>query len=715
MHSGAKERVLKTVSTGQKGLMTHKCIVTGKKKLTYCPDNLHCSFCKAAGHTLSMCLARPTVPSKTEAIPWVDALIAAPAVDLSIYEGLSLPAAHQKLFSLAAEINEGNPWKDSTNKRDEIRKNLGLWKAIGTGPAVLSWHAYGLCLRFQSGATPPPLRFPSVFLTKEEQEFCEQQAEKHLASGKYWIPPKGFPAMLSNQTVQHSITDEGLDKMRACDNLILLNSLLASHSHRMETLKRTVPDIVERFDMLYTHDYSDAYRSIFMHLSALKWLCLLIGDRIIGSRCLPMGLKPATFWFTKINRPILRFFRSLMLKLLNYLDDWVNAASPHRIHEVLFFTSTILAELGFVINMKKQKDPAMVVKALGFLINSFSCEFIIPPQKLVRLKAMVVHMDAEIRNGRSVSHETLNRLLGFAISLKLAVPAIPLFTRPLYQVLDSCVDQRSAVVFTPRALQALRELPLAVVEHGNASFTSHTVSASLMVDTSVSAVGATFSSVFGSPEDAWELTIPLPCKLIGTSSTMRELFGAWVMLERVVPLLVTAAARDPALPRHRTVLYLRVVIDCAGAIYCLLKPGSKHPGQNDIIQRIYTLLARWNVQLVPEWSARELLQFVDDLSKKWENLPLLSEQALLKILRRFPGKPVTLPPPNKIASAILDIRGSSKAKVLVHPVWEAQSWWPILANARHAVLDLGSFSDTFAEKETEQPEWSFQASLILAD
>ena len=211
-----------------------------------------------------------------------------------------------------------------------------------------------------------------------------------------------------------------------------------------------------------------------------------------------------------------------------------------------------------------------------------------------------------------------------------------------------------------------------------------------------------------SKED-WKCTIPLPNELIGTSSTLRELYGALVVLQAVLPLLSKQAARDMSLPRHKTRLYLRLVIDSAASIFCLLKPGSRSRDLNGVVKLIYELTTSWNVFLVPEWSARELLQMVDDLSKKWENLPGLSEQALLNILRKFHGIPVVMPPPNKIGTMI---HRAVRTVVVVHPVWPSQNWWPLLSERRVASLDLGDFSNTFDETNETQPEWCFQASLI---
>lgn len=688
--------------------MLFRDINNGKLKLRYDQTSLKCKFCKAKGHTFMMCMARPTVPEPQEAVQWADALIASPQVSTAIYEGLSRMAAHQKLHSLAAQLNTGNPWANSPDPRNSIRKNLGLWKAIGANKTILSWHVYGICFRFHH--KPDLIHFLPAELTQRELDFCFEKADKLIDAGKYWKPPNGYAALISPQIVQHSLRDDGTDKQRAVDNLVYLNSLLASHKHKMETLKKSIPLIVRRFDLLFAHDYSDAYHFVWLHPSALRYACLSVGKQILGSKVLPFGLKTATFIFTKINRPILSFFRAILLRLMNYLDDWVNAESPKRICEALFLTLDILTALGWVINMDKQSPPATALKALGFVINSISNEFENIPHKETRLKAMCVHIYEEIKEGRSITNQTLGRVLGYAISLKLAVPSVPIFTRPLYKLLDPRKEAREEQVkgFGPAMLTAVGNLPSAVARHANAPFAEGTPVATVIVDTSVSATGGVFYSTFSDEE--WERTIPLPSSLIGTSSTMRELSGALAILKLILPILAVQSGFDKNLPRHKTRTWVRLIIDSAPSIYCLKKPGSGNLHLNKVVELIFELTRIWNVCLIAEWSARDLIQQVDDLSKKWERLPWLSDKVMRILLLHFHGLPIIMPPPNKIGTIITQRK---RAMVLVHPHWVAQDWWILLNETRTSVLEIGDFSTVFNEKNDEQPDWLFQASLIL--
>jgi hypothetical protein len=321
---------------------------------------------------------------------------------------------------------------------------------------------------------------------------------------------------------------------------------------------------------------------------------------------------------------------------------------------------------------------------------------------------MVLHMDEEIRNGVQITHKTLNRILGFAMSFKLAVPVISIFTREIYRALVFEADESDPVRLTGTILAAIRALPNTVKKFGGNPIFVKESDATLLVDTSVSASGDYFTSIFS--DDVIQSSTPLPNALIGTPSTERELHGCCTSVKKLAPILAKLA-QDKANTKELVALAIRIVIDCQGAVFGLLKPGSKIHAQNEIIKEIFSVLKEWNITPYPKWSKRSLLQCVDDLSKKWAKLPKLSEGALLKILRAFPGKRVLTPEPNKIATVLDRIR-VSKAAVVVHPVWIPQPWWPLIVSQRKRHIELGAFSEAFGEDEEQTPEWSFHASLI---
>jgi hypothetical protein len=472
--------------------------------------------------------------------------------------------------------------------------------------------------------------------------------------------------------------------------------------HKMDSLKKSVPEMVKVAHKLWSYDYEDAYHQMWMHKSALRYLCLNIGERIICSSVLPFGFKPATYIFTTVNYPIVRFFKNLALKVLNYLDDWLNSASAMRTPEAFFFTHNIISLLGWVLNDEKTIFPCSALISLGFIVNALATTFEIIPAKLLRLRAMIVIMHDEQRKGNKITHKTLNRVLGYVMSNKLACPTVSLHTRCLYQIVK-CEAEEGVIIITEFNIIAQLFKILKYMESNNtASLISRQSDYTITVDTSVSATGALIfeSNVAnGVLYPMWKGTIPLEEAQIGTSSTFREVYGLWIMLKEI-------------LQKFPSLEVIRILMDSLASVGALKKWSSSKEEINKILVKIAKLTKKKKVMLNVEWTPRDNLKEADKLSKIWETWPKLSEKSYLKILRAFPGCPVIIPPSNKIPSTIVRIQ-AQQSTVLVHPIWQGEkNWWPLVLSERIKVISLGKFNEVFNQHDLKLPKWNFQASLI---
>ena len=195
--------------------------------------------------------------------------------------------------------------------------------------------------------------------------------------------------VINPQKVAEQLKPDGSTKLRRCDNLILLNAYQASMAHSLMTLRKTIPQIVKQHDKIISLDIKTAYYELYMHPSAHKYLCFRQGSKLISARVLLFGLKPATFWFTKINFPAVRFFRTLLISLLSYIDDWLFADNAKKILELLAFALFIIQSLGWSLNEKCHLSPTTSILALGMLIDSECQQFRMPLAKMARVKTLL--------------------------------------------------------------------------------------------------------------------------------------------------------------------------------------------------------------------------------------------------------------------------------------------------------------------------------------
>ena len=422
-----------------------------------------------------------------------------------------------------------------------------------------------------------------------------------------------------------------------------------------------------------------------------------------------MGMKAATFWVTKITRPILAFFRALQIKCTNYIDDWLGADHPDRAEATRLFMTKILELLGFLINMKKSSDfCTSVIVHLGIEIDAPGLRWRIPDKKKATLCEAITSLLADHTTNGFSSQRKLRRLTGLAASLTVAFRQINLWLRGSFSALRPHHPHWMRAIVSAEGLADLRELLALIPPHQGTLFDDFTPDASLLVDAGETGFGG---ALYHLTQDlpVSSLQRPLPSPLVGTSSTCRELYGADQTLTAKAHLVANSS--------------LELKMDSAPGVRILLKGGSKIPHLSVLAKSIHTTCSLFNIRLLPTWISRDLNTEADDLSKRWARLHQVQIDPLARSLIsvKFPTTTVSMIQFGRLPHFFRKRKNSPRSlppMVLIHPVWTAQQWWPLLLELRKDSLPLGSFADLFSVLPPDlaclknKPRWQFQASLL---
>jgi hypothetical protein len=155
-------------------------------------------------------------------------------------------------------------------------------------------------------------------------------------------------------------------------------------------------------------------------------------------------------------------------------------------------------------------------------------------------------------------------------------------------------------------------------------------------------------------------------------------------------------------------------MDSNCAVRCIIKPGSPVPVLNAAILRLLDLCLTLHVRLLPEWTSRNNIEFVDALSKKWAGKHPLRPFATDMISAAFPEARIQNPTFTQVANTMSTAIRSPGAVVVVHPVWQGQAWWPRMVSSRSAFIPIGRYQDVLHVQPDGHPlpQWQFQASLF---
>ena len=171
-----------------------------------------------------------------------------------------------------------------------------------------------------------------------------------------------------------------------------------------------------------------------------------------------------------------------------------------------------------------------------------------------------------------------------------------------------------------------------------------------------------------------------------TSSTLRELQGVLSVVE--------------AWGGERRGRVVRLCMDSFAATRNLIKGGGPVAELCALTKHIWQACEEHGLTLHPEWVPRENT-YADKLSKAWENWFALSAAAWEYVQcalgrcvtdGRARNARVVNVPFNQLRNALHEAERKGECICIVHPRWEAQSWWPHLLAHRRLVIPLGAVS-----------------------
>ena len=148
------------------------------------------------------------------------------------------------------------------------------------------------------------------------------------------------------------------------------------HIHSMSTFQNGKHPQPERRveERGFTVQDRPAYLTVPMAQIHQKYLRFQWQGKVYEFKSLPFGLAPAPLVFTKLLRPVVASLRQQGVRLVIYLDDiLVMAESRDLLQQHVCLTSSVLTNLGFLLNTKKcVLTPCMQMEYLGFMVNSLT-------------------------------------------------------------------------------------------------------------------------------------------------------------------------------------------------------------------------------------------------------------------------------------------------------------------------------------------------------
>ena len=700
----------------------------GKKMFDKNDLSRTCTFCKRKGHTRASCICTPPLT------PWemgsrqqtelqkrkemfVMGLVYTPNPRRTDSQDIEKEPRRRveivkEAMRLGAIANANNPWKESTKRRDMLRKQLGYWWAIGADPVVLGWIGFGVRLRFES--EPPRTAFGNHRSYEVEKDHIDEEHAKHVKDGSFRIG-QGTEVHACNP-LQVEVNAKG--KRRQCLDMRYPNAFLADYTFTQETLQKHVATIVEKNDWLITTDVEKAYYQVPLHKESQKYCTWRHKGQWVIPTILVFGLSVAPFIFTKIMRVILKYMRSLGIRGTNCIDDNLWAAPTKVMPEVKEIVQLVFGSLGWVFNAKCEWDSETQVVYNGMWIDSRRFEIRATEEKIELSRKLAWTLWYAAQRGEQVMLKDLQKLAGRLQSMRLALEGVAPWTRGLYGVIARTMEQHNQrppkncmVWLDQTALEDINFWAYRLGKQNGLPIRDAGDEIHLTIHTDASDVG--WGAHIDGPVTK-SLQGPLPVEVLGQSSTARE----------VMAIIQGCMALTEELKGHR----VQLMMDSYPAFRNLINGGGSVTELNHLI-REWWLWCRINkVYPIYKWVPREENQLADDLSKAAaEGYKLKAEEE--KKVREWlneQGEPgldkcrwkqtmIQYPKFDRVALRLEEMRRTRKPGCIIVPQWPSQPWYNQLKSVSKARKRLKGCMEITKETEGWPHNWAMEAHLVIPE
>ena len=475
-----------------------------------------------------------------------------------------------------------------------LRDKLSFWEHVLKAPSpIIEYIKDGYKLPLLS--IPAPFSGSNQKSALESAEFVTSTLSELLVN-RCIHEVRDKPGICSPLSVVRN--SEG--KERLVLNLRYLNQYLYKESFKYEDI-RVALLLFQKGDYMFSFDLKSGYHHVDIHRQHWEYLGFSWGQGPNAGyyvfSVLPFGLSTACYLFTKLMRPLVKYWRQQGLRIVLYLDDGIVAVQSKQ--AALTASRAIQEDLdraGLVVNLAKCCwEPLQQCSWLGFDIDLAQGKIAVSQVKLKNL-----HVQLQQAVQRSELHaKYLASIVGRIISMSVPIgPVARLMTRSLYGLLNTrqAWCDMLIVTVTPEA-QAELEFWLREMAKFNGQDIWPSPSAVRVVYTDASLQG------YGG------YTVEHGCHIAQghwlqeeavKSSTWRELRAVRQVLEAFAPKL-----------RNERV---RWFMDNQN-VTRIIATGSKKPDLQAETLAIFSTAVANNIRIEPEWIPREENELADYLSR----------------------------------------------------------------------------------------------------
>ena len=217
---------------------------------------------------------------------------------------------------------------------------LEKWEALGASPNVVTVLGEGYTLPFWF--RPNLTRSTTVI-----SNYANPHRDLDLVEALFQLVNKNAVEPVANQKSlgfynRLFVVPKPNNRWRPILDLSTLNTFLNTESFKMET-PETIRTSLQAGEWVTSIEFKDTYFHIPIHNQSRKYMRFHVQGRSYQFKALPFGLSTAPMEFTVVAKEVKLMALEKVIRIHQYLDDWLVRATSHQ--TCLQHTQTLVALL----------------------------------------------------------------------------------------------------------------------------------------------------------------------------------------------------------------------------------------------------------------------------------------------------------------------------------------------------------------------------------
>ena len=481
--------------------------------------------------------------------------------------------------------------------------NISAWHNIDTDPRILQYISEGIEIPFLEEC--PHFQFQNYLLKDSKQKVFLKNEINRLLSLGFIKKCENKPDFISPIGC---VPKKGKNKFRLIHDLRYLNSFCERKPFKNEDI-RTVEQIIKPNDFLTSIDLQDGFFHIKVHANYHQYLSFEYNGVYYSFTVLCFGFSLSPYFFYKCLRPVVAYLRSLDIRLVLYVDDFLVCANRASITDHTDTVLHTLHDLGLKVNTEKSVlKPSQNIDYLGYNIDT-SSEYPHISAKQERVQK-IKRLIKQLIYKKSCSARLLAKCAGLCVSTAWVVATGKLYLRNIYNLIAKRQYWSDILLLNDSALTELNWWLISIDNFNNKIIKPNPITTSFEVDASASGWGAVL--------DTCQAKGDFDCSLSSRSSNYRELTA----------VLLAILSFKHKLKNH----HVLVLSDNSTAIAYINNKGGPHIDLNNIAIKIWTEAARIGLSVTCRHLAGVKNVSADTLSRSPDRHSWMLHPGLFQIL-----------------------------------------------------------------------------------